>query len=210
MKTETLAHLSQSLIDLADAYGVRQPSEGALRIFKQALQGIDDKAIFTACNIWADHNNKYPTPKQLRELALREASASIERRLASEKAERERWTPQTPSTANVSPAMRRAIDQSLKYSAFVAKHSDPMQWKWNAITEIENGTSPHPFKRIFLEKHVLGRPLNEADFERARQHKDPYPLKTVMDFLSEEERQIEFPQVANNHNTMEENDEFVF
>ena len=187
MRTETVKHLMTTLQDLADVYNARQPSQGALRIWKQALEGLSDKDVTVALNTWADHNRRYPTPAELRENVLKEQSRRLERedemnKAFEKSAMHSRDLPRTISD----PRTYKAVTRALKHIDFCARHTDPMQWKWDLILTVAEGRDAHAYQRVFLERQVLKHSLTQADIDEARRHEDRYLIGDLSRFFKEE------------------------
>lgn len=187
MKTETAKHLMTTLADLADVYNARQPSQGALRIWKQALEGLNDKDIVVALNTWADCNRRYPTPAELRDNVIKEQSLRLEREDAMNKAEEARAPHSSDVVGRIAdPRTYKAVTRALAHIDYCSRHTDPYQWRWDLILKVAEGREVHSYQRIFLERHVLHRPLCGADIEEAKRHQDRYPVGDLTQFFIEE------------------------
>lgn len=186
MKQETAKHLMTTLADLADVYNARQPSQGALRIWKQALEGLDDKDIVVALNTWADHNRKMPTPAELREVVFKEQSRRLEREAEIRRAEEHRGPTRAEMVnAIADPHTYEAVRKSIRYIEYCTKSEDPTQWRWNLILAVADGKIINAYQKIFLEQQVLHHPLKQSDIDEARRHIDPYPIEAMHEKIHE-------------------------
>lgn len=195
MRQDTIKHLSETLRDLADVYCVKQPSERALRIWQSALTGIDDRAVTSAVNCWADHNRKFPTPAEIRQKALAEESAIRDREAEIDRAEKQNYVPITRNTGKLTPHFRRALKRCWAYQKLQAAAKDG-QWLWNLINAYADGAKLEPIQIRHIEK-ALGHEISEHDLATARQHVDRLPFKPFASFLREEvEKSGETPTPA--------------
>lgn len=184
MRQDTLKLLSEALRDLADVFGVKQPSERALRIWQSALAGIEDRAIMNAVNCWADHNRKFPTPAELRKNALAEEACIRDREAEIDRAEKQNFVPITRNTGKLTPHFRRALKRCLAYQKLQAAAKDG-QWLWNLINAYADGAKLEPIQIRHIEK-ALGHEITDRDIANARQHVDRLPFKPFASFLREE------------------------
>lgn len=195
MRVDTSKHLAETLRDLADVYGVKQPSERALRIWQSALSGIEDRAVMNAVNCWADHNRKFPTPAELRKNALAEESNIREREAEIDRAEKQNAVPITRNTGTLTAHFRRALKRCWAYQKLQAAAKDG-QWLWNLINAYADGAPLEPVQIRHIEK-ALGHEITDRDIETARQHVDRLPFKPFASFLREEiEKSGEAPTEA--------------
>lgn len=184
MRQDTIKNLSEALRDLADVFGVKQPSERALRIWQSALSGIEDRAVMNAVNCWADHNRRFPTPAELRKNALAEEANIREREVEIDRAERQNYVPITKNTGSLTPHFRRALKRCWAYQKLQAAAKDG-QWLWNLINAYADGAPLEPIQLQHIEK-ALGHELTDRDIAIARQHVDRLPFKPFASFLREE------------------------
>lgn len=184
MRQDTIKHLSETLRDLADVYGVKQPSERALKIWQSALSGIEDRAVMNAVNCWADHNRRFPTPAELRKNALAEEANIREREAEIDRAEKQNYVPITRNTGKLPPHFRRALKRCWAYQKLQAAAKDG-QWLWNLLNAYADGAQLEPVQIRHIEK-ALGHEITDRDIANARQHVDPLPFKPFAFFLREE------------------------
>lgn len=184
MRQDTIKHLSETLRDLADVYGVKQPSERALKIWQSALSGIEDRAVMNAVNCWADHNRRFPTPAELRKNALAEEANIREREAEIDRAEKQNYVPITRNAGKLPPHFRRALKRCWAYQKLQAAAKDG-QWLWNLLNAYADGAQLEPVQIRHIEK-ALGHEITDRDIANARQHVDPLPFKPFAFFLREE------------------------
>lgn len=195
MRQDTIKNLSEALRDLADVFGVKQPSERAMRIWQSALAGIEDRAVMNAVNCWADHNRKFPTPAELRKNALAEEANIREREAEIDRAEKQHFVPITRNTGKLTPHFRRALKRCWAYQKLQAAAKDG-QWLWNLINAYADGAKLEPIQIRHIEK-ALGHEISETDLATALQHVDRLPFKPFASFLREEvEKSGETPTPA--------------
>lgn len=195
MRVDTSKHLSETLRDLADIYGVKQPSERALRIWQSALAGIEDRAIMNAVNCWADHNRRFPTPAELRKNALAEQACIRDREAEIDRAEKQNFVPITRNTGKLTPHFRRALKRCWAYQKLMAAEKDG-QWLRSLLNAYADGAQLEPVQIRHIEK-ALGHEISETDLATARQHVDRLPFKPFASFLREEiEKSGEAPTEA--------------
>ena len=195
MRQDTIKNLSEALRDLADVFGVKQPSERALRIWQSALSGIEDRAVMNAVNCWADHNRRFPTPADLRKNALAEEANIREREVEIDRAEKQNYVPITKNTGSLTPHFRRALKRCWAYQKLQAAAKDG-QWLWNLLNAYADGAKLEPIQIRHIEK-ALGHEITDRDIETARQHVDRLPFKPFAAFLREEiEKSGEAPTEA--------------
>lgn len=195
MRQDTIKNLSEALRDLADVFGVKQPSERALRIWQSALAGIEDRAIMNAVNCWADHNRKFPTPAEIRQKALAEESAIRDREAEIDRAEKQNYVPITRNAGKLTPHFRRALKRCWAYQKLMAAEKDG-QWLRSLLNAYADGAQLEPVQIRHIEK-ALGHEISETDLATARQHVDRLPFKPFASFLREEiEKSGETPTPA--------------
>lgn len=195
MRVDTSKRLSETLRDLADVYGVKQPSERALKIWQSALSGIDDRAVTNAVNCWADHNRRFPTPAELREKAINEENLLRKRQAELERASNQNYVPITKNTGTLTAHFRRALKRCWAYQKLQAAAKDG-QWLWNLINAYADGAQLEPVQIRHIEK-ALGHEIGNRDIATARQHVDRLPFKPFASFLREEiEKSGEAPTEA--------------
>lgn len=181
MKIETQKIFAETLGDLADVYGARRPSDGALKIWRDAMSGIEDKSILIALRTWADHGKRFPTPAELREKALHEEIKSREAEIQRTKIEQNHFKSRKESVSALSPTFQLALKRAFVYIEVMKQHKDG-QWKWNLLNEMAAGKPLLPIQISHLQR-ALGHSIGPADFEQAARHKDPYPIIRFSEFL---------------------------
>lgn len=77
-KQET-KELCDHLVELAEYYGIRQPTEKALALWARSVASDSPDGILNALEDWAKYNAKMPTIAEIRQLAAARLSKRLER-----------------------------------------------------------------------------------------------------------------------------------
>jgi hypothetical protein len=144
MQANDLPELERRLAELADAFGGRAPTKGALKVWMDALKECRFDDVQRALADWPKTNVKTPAPADI----LKSCRSEVSKRLEDE----------ARRNAATAPTMERAIDMA----AITARSTEIGRRELARIKHILSSPRPEPkeWARLLKMREEAGEPLD--------------------------------------------------
>lgn len=155
MKASDLPELERRLAELADAFGSRHPTKGALRVWMDALAECELADVLAVLTDWPKSHVRPPVPAEVLRVARERASERIERRAANQRNE-----PAPIFRGNPKSAAYRAFRNSIR--ALTQGKRPSKDWAVKLLRRYEEGEKV-PAICVEMATNAIGRRQMKED-----------------------------------------------